>query len=829
MSGRAKAIVLPADRRPGAADAAITRPWFAPERLGRRPAIYTFVGTDESFVDAFFRGVVASGSGFRAGAFPRLLPARDFAEPPRALLDGSGAPVYARAHVEPEAAERPGPGELELDGKASFEEALIDAGVGATVDAVQAEVFPPAEDASRAAWLRKLYLPMHCHFHVVACELSCDRPGAPRIDARRVMEAGLVVRRLVPDRGAARPRWQDWVASPQGGGRWVEIAGEDMKTVHGAARVVDPAALPADVFGPADVEVRRHLGVDAATPLALSTSALAAVPAAAGEAGRHTCRFGFLPLPSDKERAAPDPVDDVAVLRAAFAATAEAHLNERLVSKAAEIGARVQGALLPLLEEFRASLPPEPADADVAAARADVAAVPGVVSAEIDGAARKLGLAALARYANAELDGVPAGLPRWNTAVARLAALFSSPAPYEYPPAAPGWASAALASARPEMSLLLRDAVHEVVKATLPSGGGLGDPIEGALLVAVLVWIWRERYALLDAFYTSAFGSGPGKPDFKLPVIDASGNLVRPRPTVTALGQELDAWIAVNDARANEPVPWPAPSLPTGSLEVHALARALEDAMTDVGAQGAGAGGGYAAELDERAKAVEGALNVALGFPRLQHRALSLSAELERGLLVFPGTSPDLAELAALVAAVKQQYLLDLPADALRTEAKAYRQVIRTRYDADSLYAVFCYARVAGKDPCELPRLVWSPRSDVFSLAEPMDMLGLKPVAVRLPDLPKLLRDIPRMKRARALPFAAMTTPQNSGVVTGDDPKDTAREWGIAWICSFAIPVFTLCAWVMFSLIFSILLAIPGFAWMLLLKICIPVPAPKKT
>jgi hypothetical protein len=31
--------------------------------------------------------------------------------------------------------------------------------------------------------------------------------------------------------------------------------------------------------------------------------------------------------------------------------------------------------------------------------------------------------------------------------------------------------------------------------------------------------------------------------------------------------------------------------------------------------------------------------------------------------------------------------------------------------------------------------------------------------------------------------------------------------------------VFTICAWAMFSVIFSILLAIPGFAWMLLLKI----------
>ncbi len=843
MSGKAKVITLPADRRPGAADAAFTRPWFAAERHGKRPAILTFVGTDESFVDAFFRGVTESGGGFRAGAFPRLLPARDFAEPPRALFDGSGEPVYTRAHVEPPAAERPGAGELELDGKASFEEALIEAGVGTTVNAVRDVVFPPAGDASRASWLRKLYLPMHTHFHVVACELFCDRPGAPRIDGKRVLEAGLVVRRFVPDTTSAKPRWQDWIASPLGGGTWVEIAGEDMKALHGTARVLDPALLPADVLGPADLETRRHLGVDAAAPLALSTAPLAPVPVTTGEARQHTCRFGYLPLPAaDKERPLADPSDDVAAIRDQFVATAEAHLNERLVQKAATIGARVQGALLPLLQEFRDKLPISFFQLDQVTvldpAKVAVAAVPGVVAAEIDGITRLLGLAALAHYVNAEIveDAPLSDQARWDKAVTRVADLFSSTLTHEYRPTLPGqppspWAKNAFALAKPSMSLLMRDAVHDAVTQALPAGGGLGDPIDPIVLVSLLLWVWRERHLALDTFYGSAFTGGAAKPDFKKPQIDlSSGKLLRVRPTVTALGEELDAWMAVDESRAADPVPWPSPSPPPSpaSLKAHRLARDLEEVMADVGVQGAGAGGGYAAELDQRSKGAEGPLNTALGFAPLGHRALNLSAALERGLLVFPGTSPSETEAQALVTAVRQQYLSKLTADALRTQGKAFRQVVRPRFDADSLYAVFCFARVAGRDPCETPQVVWSRRTEVFFLAEPMDMLGLKPVAMRLPDLPKLLRDVPRMKRARALPFAAMTTPQNSGVVTGEDPKDTAREWGIAWICSFAIPVFTLCAWVMFSLIFSILLAIPGFAWMLLLKICIPVPAPKK-
>ena len=80
MSGERRPMLLPADHRPGAGDAAFTRPWFAHERSGDRPAIFTFVGTDESFVDAFFRGITTSKKDFAPGAFPKLLPARDFAE-----------------------------------------------------------------------------------------------------------------------------------------------------------------------------------------------------------------------------------------------------------------------------------------------------------------------------------------------------------------------------------------------------------------------------------------------------------------------------------------------------------------------------------------------------------------------------------------------------------------------------------------------------------------------------------------------------------------------------------------------------------------------------
>jgi hypothetical protein len=357
-------------------------------------------------------------------------------------------------------------------------------------------------------------------------------------------------------------------------------------------------------------------------------------------------------------------------------------------------------------------------------------------------------------------------------------------------------------------------------------------------MVALLLWIRQHRVGLLNAFYQVIFpppAKAPNPDEVPTPGLAVPGK--RPMPT-GALGAELESWLAANadDAREKEPVPWPPPTLSSVGKEVHGLALTLEVALIDVDGQGAGAGAGYAEFFDEEAKKASQLLTGQLGSPEIRHRGIDVFAQPDRGLLVFPGPSPTEASLTALRNAVKTLYLNKAVSgdpkkapDDLRNQGRALRQVVRPRYEADSLYAVFCYAKVAAKDPCEEPQIVWSRRTEVFFSSESMDLLGLKPISIRFPDLPKLMRDIPRMKKARALPFAAVTTPANSGFTTGEEAKETAREWGIAWICSFGIPVFTIIAWVLFYLIFSILILIPGFAWMLLLKFCIPVPTSKKS
>ena len=101
-----------------------------------------------------------------------------------------------------------------------------------------------------------------------------------------------------------------------------------------------------------------------------------------------------------------------------------------------------------------------------------------------------------------------------------------------------------------------------------------------------------------------------------------------------------------------------------------------------------------------------------------------------RGLLVFPGPAPAAAVFQTLAAQVAGSYAAGAPAT--QAEAKARARVHRLRYDHNSLYAVWCWP-VAGRNDCENETIVWTARSEPFSIAEPTDVLGAKPVTVQLP------------------------------------------------------------------------------------------------
>ena len=190
---------------------------------------------------------------------------------------------------------------------------------------------------------------------------------------------------------------------------------------------------------------------------------------------------------------------------------------------------------------------------------------------------------------------------------------------------------------------------------------------------------------------------------------------------------------------------------------------------------------------------------------------------------MLPGIRVAGTVLAAFRTAAAARYTAE-PERLALPEARSSDALPRLRFDAEHLYAAWAWVRVAGHTPCEPERIVWTRRSEPFSIADPTDLLGARPASIQMPDIPKLLRDIPRIARARAKPFAGMAAPPGSGVITGADMADTRRDFGIGMICNFGIPVLTICALILFKIIFTILITLPSFSWMLFLKFCLPFP-----
>lgn len=192
-----------------------------------------------------------------------------------------------------------------------------------------------------------------------------------------------------------------------------------------------------------------------------------------------------------------------------------------------------------------------------------------------------------------------------------------------------------------------------------------------------------------------------------------------------------------------------------------------------------------------------------------------------RNILKLPGLQASSATLDALAQVLESASLAPVPDSDSR--ALLQRTLTIPKFDSENLYCVRCWAKVIDpKNPCVLPTIVWSARSEAFKIADPNDLLGQRPVHIPSPNLKAMLRDIPKMFRAGATPFSFVSTPEGSGVDTGRGLEDWKKKGELMWICAFGLPLHTLIALILFALIYSILIWIPGFLWLLLLKICIP-------
>ena len=142
--------------------------------------------------------------------------------------------------------------------------------------------------------------------------------------------------------------------------------------------------------------------------------------------------------------------------------------------------------------------------------------------------------------------------------------------------------------------------------------------------------------------------------------------------------------------------------------------------------------------------------------------------------------------------------------------------------DPGAQYVVRAFVRL--KPECGCPaRIVWSDATEPFVIAPWFEGSGAPPVRIDLPDItaPGLL--------ASLKPNVSFTVPPALQNLLGGNPKDlmegkppSGPGFTIGWICSFSIPIITLCAFIVLSIFLSLFDLI--FKWMAFIKICIPYP-----
>ena len=159
----------------------------------------------------------------------------------------------------------------------------------------------------------------------------------------------------------------------------------------------------------------------------------------------------------------------------------------------------------------------------------------------------------------------------------------------------------------------------------------------------------------------------------------------------------------------------------------------------------------------------------------------------------------------------------------LRARHRANPPRRRRFAEDDTLYRIHAFIRTRHSEVCP-PVLDWSAPSEPFTIV-PWWESGLIVHTVSLPDI----GDFSKIK-----PNVAFTLPpklanllnQSSAKKLLEGNASVSESPAITWICSFSIPIITICAFIVLNIILQILNLV--FWWLPFVKICLPLPLKKK-
>ncbi len=143
--------------------------------------------------------------------------------------------------------------------------------------------------------------------------------------------------------------------------------------------------------------------------------------------------------------------------------------------------------------------------------------------------------------------------------------------------------------------------------------------------------------------------------------------------------------------------------------------------------------------------------------------------------------------------------------------------------DPSAQYALRAFVRLKPEGACPA-KIHWTEYTEPFAIAPWYESAGaVSPVQIPLPDLSdkQLLKSLkPNISFVVPEALQGLLGNKLKDLIKGD--KKSEASGGIGWLCSFSIPIITICAFIVLNIFLSLFDLF--FQWMLFFKICIPYP-----
>jgi len=167
----------------------------------------------------------------------------------------------------------------------------------------------------------------------------------------------------------------------------------------------------------------------------------------------------------------------------------------------------------------------------------------------------------------------------------------------------------------------------------------------------------------------------------------------------------------------------------------------------------------------------------------------------------------------------------DAALDLLQQRADGLRTLQGGFDDSAALYALRAFVRVRRDDGCP-PLLVWSEPTPLFRIAPWYASTGAPQARIALPPFDRDSLQAMKPNVAFELPPSLQNLLANNAPADLLDGKGKeGGGLGIGWLCSFSIPIITICAFIALNIVLSLLNLF--LRWMPFVKICLPIPTKK--